>query len=123
MPHRPTTTAPRHAILSLAIAAAWVVASPFALPSTAQAHEFGPRTYDWNADQPTLRRRTCSGARNMVKRSLRDQARRHCRTEHDSGSNALRRTSFSKGTCTKVNAPGQGSSARITGARYTATCR
>ena len=65
----------------------------------------------------------CAGAWNQVKAELRDRAQRHCRIEHGSGANALRQTSFIKGTCQKIKAPGSKTVYQLTGGQFSYSCR
>ena len=65
----------------------------------------------------------CAGAWSQVKSELRDRAQRHCRIEHGSGANALRQTSFIKGTCQKIKTPGSKAVYQLTGGQFSYRCR
>ncbi len=112
----------KHALV-LSASVAVVLSS---LSGMSYAHENGPFTITDNFQATNA---SCSRIRGLAKRDLRKRVRAHCQSTHDSGPNALRNTSFRKGTCEKtknqpaVNGVAVLNTTRLIDASFTGQCR
>lgn len=103
-----------------------LAAAVASLTALAYAHESGPQSYPLNASQNVITYTTinrCARGQTFTRTALRDQARNHCRSTHDTGANALRNSRYIKGQCDKVKTANGNTTITISGARFVAQCR